>query len=66
MKCEMEFVLDLSSEASPPAHIHTLAHLNYSPLTDLQFRIKVAFTKSISRVVLKLVKTKKHGTKVRV
>ena len=35
-----------------------LAHLNYLSLTDLQFRIKIIFTKSISGVGLKLVKMK--------
>ena len=38
--------------------MQTSAHLNKSLFNDLRFRIKMIFTKSISGVVLKLVKMK--------
>ena len=41
MNCRTEFTLNQIINACPPAQ--ALAHLNYSPLTDLQFRIRICF-----------------------
>ena len=48
-----------------PAGLHkALVHLNLTTVIDLQFWIKVTFTKSISAVILKLVKIKKQNKNV--
>ena len=57
MNCRTEYVLDQNINAWSPVYLYL------SLFTGLKFRINITFIKSISGVVLKLMKRKKQDKK---